>query len=542
MRIPKTLPAAIFLASAISAFCEKPNVLLICVDDLKPVLGCYGDTVVKSPNIDRLASRSTLFERAYCNQAVCAPSRHALITGLRPDTLGIYDLDTDFRLARPDAVTLPQVFQKAGYRTACLGKVLHGNRYDDVSWSAPAWTPDGPAYSLPESMASMKKGKRGARGTATECADVADNSYGDGKIADEAIARLKAAAAKPGEPFFLAVGFLKPHLPFVAPKKYWDLYERGKIPLAQFRDVPKGAPSYAPQFGGELHQYSDVPPDKVLPEDFQRLLVHGYYAATSYMDAQVGRVIDELDKSGLSENTIIVLWGDHGWHLGDHGMWCKHTNYEQATRIPLMIAKAGAKDGSGSRSGEFVETVDVFPTLCGMAGLTPPEGLDGWGIASVLPRTAARTRSHVIHVYPRGERLGRAIRNSQYRMVEWKVPGATPETAEIELYDYASDPLEKENIAASNPEIVKEMRVILAKYPEAKPQLGAGENQKTAPKAKPDLDRGQMFQSRDADKDGKLTMEEFMSRQPDGDAARARFPKFDQDGDGFLSREEFTKP
>ena len=186
MRIPKTLPAAIFLASAISAFCEKPNVLLICVDDLKPVLGCYGDTVVKSPNIDRLASRSTLFERAYCNQAVCAPSRHALITGLRPDTLGIYDLDTDFRLARPDAVTLPQVFQKAGYRTACLGKVLHGNRYDDVSWSAPAWTPDGPAYSLPESMASMKKGKRGARGTATECADVAAfQRSDDGGCVDE---------------------------------------------------------------------------------------------------------------------------------------------------------------------------------------------------------------------------------------------------------------------------------------------------------------------------------------------------------------------
>lgn len=546
MRNRKTLTAAILLASAIPAFCEKPNVLLICVDDLKPVLGCYGDKVVKTPNIDRLASRSTLFERAYCNQAVCAPSRNSLMSGLRPDTLGIYDLGTNFRVSRPDAVTIPQVFMKAGYRAEALGKIMHvghGNHEDAASWTVEPWKPGGSGYALPESSREMKPGDNGARGAATECADVADNSYGDGKVADEAIARLKAAAAKPGEPFFLAVGFLKPHLPFVAPKRYWNLYERGKMPLAEFRDVPEGAPSYAPQFGGELHQYADVPPGKVLPEDYQRLLVHGYYAATSYVDAQIGRLIDELDKSGLSENTVIVLWGDHGWHLGDHGMWCKHTNYEQAARIPLLIAKAGAKDGSGSRSAEFVETVDLFPTLCGMAGLTAPEELDGWEIASVLPRAAARVRDHVIHVYPRSERLGRAIRNSQYRMVEWKVPGAAPESAEIELYDYASDPLEKENIAAKNPGIVKEMRAILATYPEAKPQIKAkGSGGKPAPKGKPDRDRGQMFKSRDTDKDGKLTMEEFMSKQPDGDAARARFPKFDKDGDGFLSPEEFTKP
>ncbi|QTN34365.1 sulfatase-like hydrolase/transferase [Akkermansiaceae bacterium] len=544
MRHVKTPAAAILLGSAIFALAEKPNVLLICVDDLKPALGCYGDTIAKTPQIDRLALRSTLFGRAYCNQAVCAPSRNALITGLRPDTLGIYDLETNFRKVAPDAVTMPQVFMKAGYRTQALGKILHtghGNSEDAASWSMEPWKPKAPQFALPESTSTMKEGKNGARGAATESAEVADDFYADGKIADEAIARLKAAAGKPDEAFFLAVGFMKPHLPFVAPKKYWDLYERGEMPLAEFREVPKDAPPYALQFGGELRQYSDVPDVTVLPDDYQRLLIHGYYAATSYVDAQIGRVIDALDASGLSGNTIIVLWGDHGWHLGDHGMWCKHTNYEQAARIPLMIAKAGAKQGEGKRSDAFVETVDLFPTLCAMAGLAPAAGIDGTDIFAALSDPSAGTMDHAIHVYPRGGRLGRAIRTGNYRMVEWKVPGADPETAEYELYDCLRDPLEKENIAAKNPEMLLGMKEILARYPEAKPQFRA-KGGKPATRQKPKQDRGAMFDSRDANKDGRLTMGEFLSRQPDGDDARPRFQKFDRDGDGFLSREEFVKP
>jgi iduronate 2-sulfatase len=547
MRIPKILRAAIFLATASVALAAKPNVLLICVDDLKPSLGCYGDDFAKTPRIDALAGRSTLFERAYCNQAVCAPSRNALITGLRPDTIGIYDLSTNFRKVLPDAVTLPQVFMKAGYRAEALGKILHvghGNGEDAASWSVPPWKPKAPQYALDKSTAEMRHGKNGARGVATESADVADNFYADGKIADEAIVRLKAAAAKPGEPFFLAVGFVKPHLPFVAPTKYWDLYERSQVPLAEFREDPEGAPSYAPQSSGELRQYSDVPDMKRFSDDYQRLLIHGYYAATSYVDAQIGRVIDELDKSGLAENTIIVLWGDHGWHLGDHGMWCKHTNYEQAARIPLMIAQPGAKAGSGQRTDNFAETVDLYPTLCRMAGLEEPEGLDGYPLTIFgqdLERPTGKT--HVIHVYPRGDKLGRAIRTGSYRMVEWKVPGADPETAEFELYDYVADPLETKNIADSNPEILLGMKEILAKYPEAKPQFKKGG--KPGGKASPEkakVDRDILFKSRDANKDGKLTMEEFLTNQPDAELAKVRFPKFDADGDGFLSREEFVKP
>ncbi len=544
MSIQKTLRAALLLATALPAFAAKPNVLLICVDDLKPTLGCYGDSFAKTPQIDALAGRSTLYARAYCNQAVCAPSRNALIAGLRPDTLGIYDLGTNFRKAVPDAVTLPQVFKNNGYRTEALGKIMHvghGNHEDAASWSVTAWKPGGSQYVMEKSASNTRAGKNGDRGNATECADVPDDAYTDGKIAAEAIARLKAAKAKPDEPFFLAVGFAKPHLPFVAPKKYWDLYQRAEVPLAEFREVPKGAPSYAPQFGGELHQYADVPEAKVLPEGFQRELVHGYYAATSYMDAQLGKVLAALDETGLADNTIIVLWGDHGWHLGDHGMWCKHTNYEQAARIPLLVATPGAKPGSGTRTEAFAETVDLYPTLCAMAGLAVPEKLDGSSIARTLGNPAAETKDHIIHVYPRGEKLGRAIRTARYRLVEWKVPGAPSAKADLELYDYEKDPLETKNIADSSPEIVSKLRAILEKYPEAKPQIsGGGEKQPEKPKAgKPDLDRDVLFNRRDGDKDGKLTMDEFMKFQPDDEAARKRFPKFDKDGDGFLSRAEF---
>ncbi|MBC7819987.1 MAG: sulfatase, partial [Planctomycetaceae bacterium] len=319
---------------------EKPNVLLICVDDLKPMLGCYGDKTVKSPNIDRLAARSVLFERAYCNQAVCSPSRNSLLVGLRPQTLGIYDLGTNFRRSRPDAVTLPQLFKQHGWRTEGLGKIFHvghGNTEDPASWSVPHWRANVVAYALPESKAKAgqtreealfanKPAKDLPRGAAYEAADVPDNTYPDGALADEAIRRLQTAKQKPDEPFFLAVGFVKPHLPFVAPQKYWDLYDRAAFKPSEVRTPPIGAPSYAPQFGGELRQYSGIPESGPLNDDLQRTLIHGYHAAISYMDAQLGRVVDELDRLGLAQNTIIVLWGDHGWHLGDHGIWCKHTN------------------------------------------------------------------------------------------------------------------------------------------------------------------------------------------------------------------------
>lgn len=526
---------------------SRPNVLLICVDDLKPVAGCYGDSVAHTPNIDKLAQRGVLFEAAYCNQAVCSPSRNALMTGLRPQTLGIYDLATHFRLAAPDAVTVAAHFREHGYQTHGLGKILHtghGNKEDAASWSEPHWRPKAGEYQLAESTADRRDSKNGPRGTATESADVDDDVYGDGQIAIEAVQRIHNAAKKSDEPFFLAVGFLKPHLPFVAPKKYWDLYDPAKLPMPQILEPPKDAPSYAPQFGGELRAYSDMPQQGPISSEDTRKLIHGYYAATSYTDAQIGKVLTALDKSGLAENTIIVLWGDHGWHLGDHGMWCKHTNYEQAARIPMIVASPGC--AAGQKTASLVETVDIYPTLCELATLPVPSGLDGTSFAGILKSPETRTRESVIHAYPRSGRIGRAIRTSRYRMVEWKNPGAGTETAEYELYDYQIDPLETRNLAASQTDVLRELKTILATHPEAKPQMSASKKADSTQKssstkdANKSLDRSAMFRKRDKNGDGVLSIEEFLVGQPDPDDAPKRFPRFDKNGDGSLSEIEFV--
>ena len=531
----------------------KPNVVLICVDDLKPLLGCYGDKTIKSPGIDRLAARGVMFERAFCNQAVCAPSRNALMTGLRPTTLGIYELGTFFRKAVPDAVTLSQQFMKNGYRAEAMGKIFHvghGNHNDPDSWSVPHWQrgatyaqkTNAQAQSREEALfsnTSRAAANKLPRGAAVECADVPDSTYVDGQIADEAIRRLRSAKERPDQPFFMALGFIKPHLPFVAPKKYWDLYRRSQFEPHKLQTPPQGAPEFAPTTWGELRNYSDIPDTGQLDADLQRLLIHGYHAAVSYMDAQLGRVLDELDRLELAKNTIIVLWGDHGWHLGDHGMWCKHTNYEQATRIPLVVCAPGVTKPGGKTSA-LAETVDIYPSLCELAGLPIPAGLDGSSFAAALKNPGtAKTKEAVFHVYPRsprglGELYGRAVRTERYRLVEWKKAGADPETAILELYDYPADPEESKNLAGSQPEIVAKLRAILAKQPEAKPQI------KTAPAAAaPKQDRAAMFARRDKNKDGKLTREEFLADQPDPEEAPKRFPRFDTNGDGELSRDEF---
>lgn len=455
---------------------KKPNVLLICVDDLKPAIGCFGDVFARTPNIDRLARRGVRFDRAYCNQAVCSPSRNSLMTGLRPQTLGIYDLGTNFRKARPDAVTMAQQFQKHGWRTEAMGKIFHvghGNHEDAASWSVPHFQAKTVAYALKENLGPTREGAlfdnqkpQGVpRGAPTESADVPDETYGDGRIAVEAVRRLREAKLHPDRPFFMAVGFLKPHLPFVAPKKYWDLHDPGKLPQPGRLAPPEDAPSFAPQFGGELRQYRDVPEKGPMGEPLTRRLIHGYYAATSYMDAQLGKVLDALEETDLRKNTIVVLWGDHGWHLGDHGMWCKHTNYEEAARIPLILAVPGGKQDAATRA--FVETVDLYPTLSELGGIPAPDGLDGRSFAKVLADPQAAHRESVIHVYPRGPRLGRALRTERYRLVEWKAPGGAPESAALELYDYQADPGETKNLAAEQPEVVARLRAALAAHPEA---------------------------------------------------------------------------
>jgi iduronate 2-sulfatase len=286
-----------------------------------------------------------------------------------------------------------------------------------------------------------------------------------------------------------------------------------------------------------LRQYAGIPERGPLSDELTRTLIHGYHAATSYMDAQLGRVLEALEKEGLAEKTIVVFWGDHGWHLGDHGQWCKHTNYEEAARIPLIVVAPGGKPGAVTKS--LVETVDIYPTLCELAGVEAPSGLDGKSFASVLRDPSKATREHVLHVYPRGPRIGRALRTERYRLVEWKVPGTAADTAVLELYDYQADPGETKNLAGEQPTVVAELRARLAKEPEAKPQFKAAAEEK--PGAKPASDRGAMFDRRDKDKDGRLTKDEFLVNQPDPDKAPARFPLFDTNNDGVLSRDEFIQ-
>ncbi|MBL9082439.1 MAG: sulfatase [Planctomycetales bacterium] len=490
LRISACWAIAYCVSAGFVCAAERPNVLLICVDDLKPALGCYGDKLAITPNIDRLAARGVRFDLAYCNQSVCAPSRNNLMLGSRSTSLGIYSLSRNFRAAVPDAVTLPQHFLRHGYRTEAVGKLFHtghGNHDDDASWSVPTHKEKVVEYLDPTNSAGGQLTREEAlftnqrlgainklpRGAAIETTDVADDAYADGRIAAEAIRRLRAAKER-GTPLFLAVGFVKPHLPLTAPRKYFDLHDPAKFPLAPFQREPKGAPGYAGKIGGEIVNYDPLTIESLRAEKTQRELIHAYYACVSYMDAQLGRLLDELDRLDLARNTLVVLWGDHGWHLGDHGIWTKHTNYEQANRIPLIIvAPEVAKAGASSK--QLAETVDVFPTLAELAGLPPPAGpqpIDGVSLVPVLRDPAAAVRDHAYHCFPRGDRIGRAVRTDRYRLVEWKQPGAAADSAELELYDYATDPLETENLAASQPEVVDALRAILARHPEALPPGG----------------------------------------------------------------------
>jgi len=381
------------------------------------------------------------------------------------------------------------------------------------------------------------------RGAAYESADVPDEAYPDGKLAGEAIRRLQSAKAKPAAPFFLAVGFLKPHLPFCAPKRYWDLYNRASFGLPAQKTAPQGAPAYAPSSWGELRQYRDMPPIGPVNDDEARTLIHAYHAAVSYMDAQFGRVLDELDRLGLAANTIVVLWGDHGWHLGDHGMWCKHTNYEEATHIPLLVSAPGVTKG-GTRTRALAETVDLYPTLCELAGLPVPKNpqpLEGKSLVPVLRKPARENKEAIFHVYPRnrpgdGAILGRAVRTERHRLVEWKKPGAAPDTAEFELYDYKTDPAETKNLASEQPKVVAKLRSLIAAQPEAKPQIAAPKESTARQKA----NRVALFEKKDVNRDHQLTHAEFMANQPDPDKAPARFILFDANKDGVLSREEFV--
>ena len=471
---------------------KKPNVILILVDDLKPTLGIYDDSFSKSPNIDQLAKEGMRFNMAYANQAVCVASRYNLMLGKRSTSTGLYRFGINFREIYPNIETLPQVFKNNGYHCEAIGKVYHvghGNTNDKASWSVPHLEDKVIEYIVPESnngeltreealfenynlYADEKIDiKSLPRGAAWEAPDVLDEAYADGRVARHAIKRLKSL--RENQAFFLAIGFARPHLPFSVPKKYWDLYDRNELPLPEYELPPEGAPEFAVKKGGEINNFKPINPNNSTPFDLElkRNLIHGYYASVSYMDEQVGRVMREVKRLGLDENTIILLWGDHGWHLGDHGIWTKHTNYEQATRIPLIISAPGITI-DGSLCNQTVETVDLYPTLIDLAGLKLPETktkykLDGKSLSPLLKDPDVIVKDHIYHSFIRNNNIGEAIRNKRYRMIRW-TNLKNKNKVVYELYDYENDPKETVNIATKNKIVLQKLIKILDAYPSAR--------------------------------------------------------------------------
>ncbi len=499
---------------------KSPNILFIAIDDLRPELASYGSEIAQSPNLDKLASQGLQFNRAYCQQAICGPSRASVLTGLRPETSGIFHNYLKIRELHPDIVTLPQHFKNNGYESVYYGKIFHhGDLDDSLSWSrVPGQKPKSVVgFALPENQRLQEETRKEmfskygdvakyglAMGPAYESADVPDNTYDDGYNTDLAIADIKAMAKNSDEPFFLGLGFHKPHLNWVAPKKYWDLYNETEIPMASDSIPPKEGASMGLHPSFELRVRSGIPKTGKLPPELSRTLKHAYLACISYVDEQIGRTIKALEDAGIRDNTIIIVWSDHGWHLGDMGIWGKATNYEIATRVPLMIWTPDMPESNrGAQTEALVELIDMYPTLCELAGIEKPEHIEGqsfvpllknpkqdwktaafsqfpspalreWGsyplrpamretyFGTLLEEVESKIKAQQKEKWDRdlfeNKLMGYAMRTDQYRFIVWKdrtLPQAAP--IYFELYDHNNDPEETVNIASRNPELVAQL-------------------------------------------------------------------------------------
>jgi len=433
---------SLVLTNGVSAKEQRPNILFIAIDDMKPMTGCYGDKMALTPNIDKLAERSTVFLNNQCNWSVCGPSRVSLMTSLMPDTTGV----TGFKKMRavlPDVLTLPAHLKANGYVTTGVGKIFDhrtvDSKYDARSWSIPF---DG----MKSSGLKMKGPKKAAaifEGTMEENKDY---------LVAQAGIKLLGELSKQDKPFFLGVGFHKPHLPLIAPKKYWDLYKRDQFKIHPFQQHGKDAYPKTFEKPDELSKYTKTPQAET-PEAQQKEIIHGYYACVSFIDDLVGDVISELETLGIADNTIIVLWGDHGFHLGDHGLWAKHTNIEQAARSPLIIY-APKVNKKGQKTESPSQFLDVFPTLCELTGSEIPKQLQGKSLVPILKSADASVHNGVITQQGAGSY---AYRTKRYRYIEWY--NKTGKLLAQNLYDYQNDPQEKVNIAAdpANAELVKQI-------------------------------------------------------------------------------------
>ena len=465
---------------------KKYNILFIAVDDLRPELGCYGNSYVKSPNIDKLGSSGIVFTHTYCQQAVSNPSRASLLTGLRPDSTKVWDLFTPFRNALPNIIALPQYFKMNGYHSVGIGKIYHNNIPDSASWDESLhikgfpFDPDA-VYLTDENIKLCEEKKQRIiekgeakkhidplgewyiKTVATEIADVPDNAYYDGAQTDVAIQELQKLKSA-NKLFFFGVGYYRPHLPFNAPRKYWNMYDRNSIPMADNDFLPKDMPPMAMNNMREILGYTDFTglPDAFhghFPTDKARLLKHGYLASVSYTDAQVGRLLDELKRLGLEENTIVILWGDNGWKLGEHNSWDKQTNYEIDAQIPMIIRVPGAKS-NGRKCDALVELVDIYPTLCDLTGLPIPKYLQGTSYAPLLENADLKWKPAAFSQFLRGryhpepgekQYMGYTMRTERYRYVEWYEWNKDTKRPENklanELYDHQTDPKENVNVA-----------------------------------------------------------------------------------------------
>jgi arylsulfatase A-like enzyme len=477
---------AVFFCHTASAF-QRPNVLFVSVDDMRPEIGCYGNTEIKTPHFDAFAETGTTFLKAYCQSAVCAPSRASVMTGLRPDSTRVWDLRGKFRVNLPDVVTIPQHFKKHGYHTVSMGKIFHNHMPDRVSFDEPDLRPA--KYMTPElidrepesfyhdeglnrELAEVREKRLAANpnryangwayGVATESFDGPDNQFYDGAQTDLAIEKMRELKDK-DKPFFLALGYYRPHLPFVAPKKYWDLYDREKLTLADNPYLPKNSPVMAMNSMYELRACYDLefvkhPAEFAFDEPTARRLKHGYFASVSYVDACFGKLMEQLEELGLADNTIVVLWGDHGWKLGEHNSWCKQTNYDIDVRVPLMV-RIPNQPNAGAKTKSLVELVDLYPSLCDVAGLPIPIDMEGSSFKPLMATPDQPWKSAVFSQFHRapkitpdkGRYMGLSMVTDRYHYVEWRtwdhLKGVAGELKAVELYDHENDPDENTNVS-----------------------------------------------------------------------------------------------
>ncbi|MCB4807078.1 sulfatase [Tamlana sp. 62-3] len=485
---------------------KQPNILFLSIDDLRPDLGVYGNTEIKTPNIDALAKQSMVMLNTHSQSAVCAPSRASTMLGYRPDSTRVWHLGDKFREINPNAVTMPQYFKKAGYYTVNIGKIFHNYMPDSVSWDEPDLKPypyntkpyknrDAETYYYSpealeiqkrdrEALLEKRKGKKvygdgWNRGPAIESADAPDSLYYDAMQTQLALQTIDKIKDK-SEPFFLGLGYFRPHLPFVVPKKYWDLYPKGSVSPAANPKLPENAPVMVSNSNYELRAYNHPhkigrPEDEPLPEDYADTLKRGYFASVSFIDACVGKLIEGLKERGLYENTIIVLWGDHGWKLGDHNGWGKMTNFYIDTHVPLIIKQAHQKEGK--RIEALTELVDIFPTLCDVSNVGKANYFQGTSLTPLFENPELEWKDAVFSQFRRrakvskdgNEYMGYSMQTKTYHYIEWYTWNNETKQkgkyAARELYNHDVDPTETVNVA-NYPEYKKTVEELSVKLAE----------------------------------------------------------------------------